>query len=321
MGLLFLLPACSHAPPPTTDKPKIALGAFITADGHHLPLRAWLPESNPKAVIIALHGFNDYSRFIEQPARFFQTQGIAVYAYDQRGFGAAPERGRWAGAEAYVQDLIDFAELIRQRYPTTSLYVLGESMGGAVAIVAATRGLALYADGLILVAPAVWARKFMPWYQRSLLWVASRLIPWVKLTGEGLDILASDNLEMLQALGRDPLVIKATRIDTIAGLSDLMDQAVAAGPQLCLPTLYLYGARDQVIPPYSTRQFLRHVDPAILRLAWYEQGYHLLLRDLHAEQYWHDILTWIQTSNLPLPSGADRHAEAQVASPNYRLPN
>lgn len=315
LGLLLLLTACSNLQKrQATGEPKITAGFFVAADGCRLPLHAWLPEGNPSAVIVALHGFNDYGQFIERPARFFQAQGVAVYAYDQRGFGATSQRGRWAGVDAYVQDLISFAELLRRRYSETPLYVLGESMGGAVAIVAASQGLALYADGLILAAPAVWARWTMPWYQRSLLWLASRLLPWVTVTGEGLNILASDNLEMLRALSRDPLVIKATRIDAIAGLSDLMDQAMAAAPQLHLPTLYLYGARDQVIPPQPTRQFLRLADLTTLRLVWYEQGYHMLLRDLHADQYWRDILTWIKTPNAPLPSSADRHADAWVAS-------
>ncbi len=322
LGLVLVLAACSNIQPiPVTGEPKIIPGFFVATDGFRLPLHTWLPEGSPSAVIVALHGFNDYGRFIEQPARFFRTESIAVYAYDQRGFGATPNRGRWAGVDAYVQDLISCAGLLRQRYPKTPLYVLGESMGGAVAIVAASRGLARYADGLILAAPAIWARRFMPWYQRSLLWLASRLLPWVTVTGEGLDILASDNLEMLRALGRDPLVIKATRIDAIAGLSNLMDQAMAAAPQLHLPTLYLYGARDQVIPPRPTRHFLRLVDPAAIRLAWYKQGYHMLLRDLHADQYWRDIVTWIKTPNLPLPSGADRHADALVARHDSKQSN
>jgi acylglycerol lipase len=312
---LVFLAACSSARPVLPQRPAITQKAFITADGCRLPLRAWLPAQTPRAVLIALHGFNDYGRFIERPARYFKNQGIAVYAYDQRGFGAAPERGRWAGTATYVKDLIDFAALIRARYPQIPLYVLGESMGGAVAIIAASQGLSWYADGLILAAPAVWARSFMPWYQRSLLWLASHLVPQLKVSGDGLDILASDNLEMLRALGRDPLVIKATRIDAIAGLVDLMDQAQASAAKLHLPTLYLYGAKDQIIPPAPTRHFLRQTDPRVVKPVWYAMGYHLLLRDLRAEQYWRDILAWIKASDAPLPSGADRQAVAWLQSP------
>ena len=50
-----------------------------------------------RAVILALHGFNDYSNAFEGPGEVWAGHGIATYAYDQRGFGAAPERGLWPG--------------------------------------------------------------------------------------------------------------------------------------------------------------------------------------------------------------------------------
>ncbi|WP_235044575.1 alpha/beta hydrolase [Methylohalobius crimeensis] len=313
-SLLVLLNACSTPRPPSAEvEPRLTSRHYITDDRKPLPLHSWLPKGKPNAVIVALHGFNDYGHFIDEPARFFRAHGIAVYAYDQRGFGATSGRGRWAGVEQYVDDLIDFTGELSRRYPDAPLYVLGESMGGAVAILAANRGLHVHTDGLILAAPAVWARWTMPWYQRSLLWVANALVPWMTLTGDGLGILPSDNLDMLRALSRDPLVIKETRIGAIAGLTDLMDQAMTAGSKLDTPTLYLYGDKDEIIPPSPTRRFLRRVDPATVHLAWYEKGYHMLLRDLDAERYWRDILAWIETPDAPLPSGADRRIETLVA--------
>ena len=79
-------------------------------------------------------------------------------------------------------------------------------------------------SGVVLVAPAVWGWQTMPLLQQAALW--SRHIPPRGLTGEGLDIRPSDNVEMLRALGRDPLVIKETRIDAIYGLTNLMEAAL-----------------------------------------------------------------------------------------------
>src|ERR687898_2348389 len=63
-------------------------GDFIqTADGTLLPLRSWLPVGKPKAVILGLHGMNDYSKSFAIPAERWRRDGIATYAYDQRGFG------------------------------------------------------------------------------------------------------------------------------------------------------------------------------------------------------------------------------------------
>ena len=51
-------------------------------------------------VIVALHGMNDYGRFIDAAAKFWQAHGVTTYAYDQRGFGRTEGNGRWPGHEA-----------------------------------------------------------------------------------------------------------------------------------------------------------------------------------------------------------------------------
>lgn len=287
--------------------PQLRPAHFVAADGAVLPVRAWLPKPGPvAAVIVALHGFGDYSNFFAAPGAYLSARGIACYAYDQRGFGNAPGRGRWPGTRAYLEDLRDFVAEAKRRHPGAPLYILGESMGGAEAIVAMTGDDPPPADGLILSAPAVWGRVAMPWYQRWLLEGAMATAPWMELTGSGLNILASDNIEMLRGLGRDPLVIKATRVDAIYGLADLMDQALERSARLRTQTLVLYGERDEVVPREPIRLMLAKMQGADAKVALYEQGYHLLLRDLQARKPWDDILAWIARSDAPLPSGADR---------------
>ena len=220
---------------PAVEEPRLETGHWVTADGLELPLRSWLPEEPPHAVILALHGFNDYSAAFEAPGVWWAERGIATYAYDQRGFGAAPYRGRWAGSETLGDDLMSLASLIRERHPGRPLYILGESMGGAVAMVAFAENPGFVVDGAILSAPAVWARSTMPGYQRVALEIVAHLVPWGYLTGEGVRIQASDNIEMLRALGRDPLIIKRTRVDAVYGLTDLMDQALASSDRITAP--------------------------------------------------------------------------------------
>jgi hypothetical protein len=43
--------------------------------------------------------------------------------------------------------------------------------------------------------------------------------------------------------------------------------------------------------------------PATTRKAFYEQGYHMLLRDLHGEKPIIDIAAWINDHNDKLPYG------------------
>lgn len=302
-GIFAVLTACApgfspYPAGPPSEPRLVDQQRFLSSDGTELPMRAWLPSATPDGVIVAVHGFNDYSAFISDAAGFFNDHHLAVYAYDQRGFGATNSRGRWSGTRAMTGDLELFIQLVARTHPGLPLYILGDSMGGAVTIVAMTGDNPPQADGVILVAPAVWARSEMPFYQRWLLWIAARTLPWKKVSGSPLNITPSDNREMLQALGRDPLVIKESRIDTLYGLSNLMDTAYQNAELLQGKTLVLYGAKDEIIPRVPVERVYDRLPgkekPGGPQLIVYDNGYHMLLRDLQADQVLNDIVQWIR---------------------------
>jgi alpha-beta hydrolase superfamily lysophospholipase len=206
--------------------------------------------------------------------------------------------------ETYTGDLSNFVSVVRRIHPGVPVYLLGESMGGAVTIVAMSGSKPPVVEGVILVAPAVWGRGTMPWYQRWLLALTSHTLPWMELTGKGLDVVPSDNREMLRLLGHDPLVIKSTRVDALYGLTDLMDEALARAGKIAPPTLILYGENDQVIPKEPTLEMLEKMPPGT-RKAFYKNGYHMLLRDLRGDMPLADIAAWIEDHNSHLPFGTE----------------
>jgi alpha-beta hydrolase superfamily lysophospholipase len=315
-------PTVMPAGPPHV-MPAVNGATLRMTDGSELPLHVWMPaDRRPRATVVALHGFNDYGTFFARPGTFLASRGIASYAYDQRGFGAAPNPGLWPGTDTLVCDLGDAVAAVRARHPGVPLFVVGESMGGAVAIVAATNGQPLAADGLILAAPAVWGRATMPSLQSAALWFGAHTTPGLTVTGRGLGVRASDNVEMLRALGRDPLVIKSTRIDSLYGLVGLMDAALAAAPRLTVSSLILYGERDEVVPAEPVRRFLAGLPAGTAssrRVAVYADGWHMLLRDLQAETVWNDIAAWIADRGAALPSGADARAAGGDACRRWNL--
>lgn len=315
-----LLSGCMPAIHPQGEKiyqGEIKDKEFITADGEKLPLRQWQPVTKrPAAVIIALHGFNDYSAFFQKPAQYFQKQNIASYAYDLRGFGGSENRGLWAGYETYSEDLTLFTRLVAEKHPDVPIYLLGESMGGAVIIVAATEMKMPQVEGIVLAAPALWAREFMPWYQTSLLWLLSYTMPWLTVTGESVGVVASDNIEWLRALGRDPLVIKETRVEAVHGLTDLMDEAMERSNRLNIKTLLLYGEKDELIPLEPTAHFINNFlqrDKEQKMIGCYQNGYHLLLHDLQASLVWQDLKSWMLSGTKSLPSGAEKRNTCLLA--------
>ncbi|MGD0189403.1 MAG: lysophospholipase [Rhizomicrobium sp.] len=297
VGLILLaLAACAPAIAPQgleSAPPAIETDVFVTRDRLRLPLRHW-DAANPKAVIVALHGMSDYSEAFDMPGPWWAAHGVEVYAYDQRGFGQAPDPGIWAGADTMRHDLADFVDVVRMKYPGVPVYALGESMGGAVVLSSLASDHPPRVDGVILVAPAVWSRADMPFYYSAALWVGVHTFPWVHVSGNGLKIWPSDNIPMLKKLSRDPLFQHDTRIDQLYGLVGLMDEARRAPSRIAVdpPILLLYGDKDQVIPAPPTKAVIAALG-AHASVNEYPKGYHMLLRDLEGETVWSDVLTWI----------------------------
>ncbi len=312
LALVLLLSGCTTAlapPGPAIVQPAVLEGNFIMPDGIRLPYRAWLPDGKPAAVILALHGMNDSRDAWEYPAPDFAAAGMAVFAPDQRGFGATATRGHWAGTEGLVSDAVTMARLLRARYPGAKLVLMGESMGGAVLMVAATSADPPPADGYVLIAPAVWSRTEMGIGPRLLLWAAHGTVPGWVVTGRGfVHVTASNNRAALVRLSTDPLTLIGTRVDAIHGLVDLMDAAFAAAPRFHAPALVMYGGHDQLVPPEATVATWKALPPGAIR-AFYPSNYHLMLRDKERAAPIGDIVDWIAHPDWGgLISGADQNA-------------
>ncbi len=325
LAAALVISACAQtvAPPgPGAQAPHLTEKAFVTSDGLSLPVRQWLPEQPPRAIVLGLHGFNDYSKaFDKVPGApgvgpTLAAHGIAVFAYDQRGFGATANRGLWPGRDALVGDFAAMTKALKGAFPDVPLYVVGESMGGAVVMAALAREQNLPVAGAVLAAPAVWGKQTMPALYRVALWVGSHLLPRYKPTGRSLGRMASDNIEMLRDNGRDPLFIKETRIDAVSGLSDLMDEALAVADAIRVPVLYLYGKKDQIIPEGPSLRAMAALTAAnkTARTAVYPNGWHMIMRDREAATVLGDVAAFIADPTAPLPSGIDRKASGVQAA-------
>jgi len=315
LGASAVLGGCvaMRAPPgPPVEASMLGEHAFTMPDGARLPYRAWLPGDPPRAVVLALHGFNDSRDAWEYPAPAFAAAGVAVYAPDQRGFGAAPGRGLWLGSAALVADAAEMARLVRVLHPGVPLVLMGESMGAAVLMVLAAGQLAPAGASYVLIAPAVWGRARMNFVLSGVLWLAVTLVPGMALARVPVRILASDNRAALIRLSTDPLTIQETRMDTLGGLVDLMDAALAAAPRVRVPALFQYGGKDELVPKAATAFTWRALPRGGTdgpRIAYYPGGYHLLLRDRERAAPIGDILAWLRDPAAVLPSGADRVAD------------
>ncbi|MEZ5997002.1 MAG: alpha/beta fold hydrolase [Hyphomonadaceae bacterium] len=300
--------AASPVAPFAGPRFDVANEHFVSFDGAELGLSAWLPANGeqPSAVLIALHGMNDYANTYYLAGPWFAARGVAVYAYDARGFGRSPRRGVWAGERLMSEDLRTAVLVARRDHPGARIVVVGDSMGAAEAMATFGAPDAPEIDRLILVAPGVWGWSTLPDTYALTLWVGAHTFPWRAVTpprNVTRTRTASDNREALLQAGRAPYMIWRTRIDAVYGLVNLMEAASERAANLNGDVLFLYGAHDQIIPRRSAEAAARRLPPTA-RTALYENGWHWLLRDRQREVVYEDMLSFIAEPGRPLPSGA-----------------
>jgi alpha-beta hydrolase superfamily lysophospholipase len=100
------------------------------------------------------------------------------------------------------------------------------------------------------------------------------------------------------------LFIKATRVGSLAGVTELMGRAQS---QTVLPpqrSLVLYGLRDRIIPPQPVCDWFTHLNTAMPQpgktdVVVYPEGWHLLTRQLHTQEVFQDLQQWLQQSPMP----------------------
>lgn len=290
----------------TPSGPSLEPDLFVSFDGARLGLTRWTAAGEPWAVIIGLHGMNDYANSFHLAAPVWAAQGVTTYAYDQRGFGRSAPRGVWPGTETMAEDLRVFAALVRARHPKAILAVAGESMGGATAIAALASDRPPEVERVVLLAPAVWGWSSQSVVSSLALQAAARLVPAKVFEPPRFvtrNIRASDNTPELIAMGRDPLMLWGARSDALYGLVDLMQTAWRDTGKIKVPTAYLYGAHDQIIPRRPSLQAAARLRPGD-RTAYYAKGWHLLMRDLQREAVFADVVSFIRDPAAPWPSGA-----------------
>mgnify|MGYP004710677485 FL=1 len=270
------------------------------SDGAHIPLRIYPAAHQSKAAILALHGFGDSRDAWEFFAPPLSTAGIEIVAPDQRGFGATQDAGGWSSTTRMVEDVREELAWLHSRYPDLPLYVMGESMGGAVALLLATDPPPEL-SGTILLAPAI-MKIGEPW--QTVLDGIDTVAPHWKLDGSAVpgERVASDNVHALRRMYFDPLTQHSSTVHPLAGLTHLMTAAFNAAPHIRTPMLMVFGGRDQfVLPPYTAR-FLKRLHAAV-RLDEFPTAHHLISRDKRITAQ--DVASWILTPDQALPSGGD----------------
>lgn len=105
-----------------------------------LPLIAWqVKEGEPKAVLLCIHGLGLNNTSFASFGKTMSKRGFSVYAIDVRGFGSwqTVQGEEDVGFNAAIVDLSAVIDQLKIRHPNKPVFLLGESMGGGIALRAA----------------------------------------------------------------------------------------------------------------------------------------------------------------------------------------
>ena len=270
---------------------RMRCGAFTASDGADVPYRLWLPR-RPRAALLLLHGCCDYSGAFDTVGAKLARAGFAVMAYDQRGFGATLSRGAWAGQERIVGDVGEAASFFRTRVsPGLPLFVIGESMGGTVAIHAAAEGN-LDIAGMVLVAPGALASSLRRSLYGWLIYFFRKVAGEAELVVERLDSSDLSAAAAIRLFG-DPMVMRSINAELLDGVIALGYSAVDAAQRVRVPTLTMVGAKDDLLRRDCILQLHQNLAGP---KAWADikDGPHLLLHWARGKEVLRTARRWIE---------------------------
>ena len=247
-----------------------------------------------RGTVLVVHGLGEHSGRYDHIGGRLAARGLRARGYDLAGHGRSEgARGGLAHPEALLDELAAAFAALAAEGPAP--FLLGHSMGGAIAARAATGGW-VAPRGLILSSPALRVPPIGR-AQAALLAVARRLAP-----GTGFPSRLP-----VGYVSHDPAVVAAYRADPLIHdrisprLYDFLVDAGAAArrdaPRLAVPTLLLVAGADRLVDARGAREFAGALPAGVGTLQWHDGLYHELFneREPDRERVLAGLDAWLET--------------------------
>ena len=268
-------------------------GTFEGVGGLQLYYQCWYPSGrSPQAIVVQLHGLGGHSGLHMPLVSALTAAGYAVYAPDMRGHGRSQgQRGYINCWAEFRGDIQRFLVQVRSREPHVPLFLLGHSLGAAMAL----DFLLCQPDGVrgaIVCTPALGEVKASP-IRIFLGQILSRIWPRFSLETGFDPSLASRDRAVVAAYDLDPLRHKQATARLVTEYFDTIARIHARACDWQLPLLVLIGGADGVVAPAGGRHFFELVTFPDKTLHEYPDAYHDLFNDFDALQAIADIEAWL----------------------------
>ncbi len=267
-------------------------GQFVGAGRFNLYYQSWYPHGTTKAIVIIVHGLGVHSDIFENIVDFLVSCNYGVYGFDLRGHGRSPgQRGYINSWSEFRKDLKALLQLVIQKESNLPLFLLGQSLGGTIALDYTLR-FQEHLQGLILLSPAL--RVGISPLKMVIGRILSKLRPGFTLDTGIRQITSSRDPEFVKALDEDPLRhtkgtarLSTEFLKTVTWIEEHTEM-------LQVPLLILHGGADQISLPESSRLLFERITFADKERLLYPESYHELHNDLNYQEVLVDLGDWLE---------------------------
>jgi alpha-beta hydrolase superfamily lysophospholipase len=242
---------------------------YRSSDNLNLYARIWAPDSNPKGVVVLIHGLGEYGGRYEGVGRRFVDRGYVFIAGDLRGHGLSEGRRAFVSRlDMFMDDLDRYLSEVRSRFPNLPVFTYGFSMGSSLSAAWLIRrkpklsGAVLCSGGFLMPD----ASKAMINKVRALNLVAPTMI-----VSNGMGPVRNKvchDVSVLDAYDADPLVYKKVTIGLAVAIAEANRDALTRAAEVHVPVLVMHGADDIIAPPEGSRQFASGVSGDVTLKLW-----------------------------------------------------
>ena len=268
-------------------------GIFRGTRARRLVWQSWSPAGDqpPKGVITIAHGYGEHIGRYQHVAERLNEAGFAVYGLDHHGHGrSAGKRGR-VGLAASVADLNQLIVTVsRARHPELPQFLLGHSMGGAIALryaIAHQKRL----TGLAVSAPlaAVEGGPALLMFGK----VIGRVLPGAPVSRVEPRLVSRDNTVVKDYIA-DPLNHHGPIPAGVAREFIVHTSTLGADVRrITLPTLLMWGTADRLCPPSGSEAVAAEIGSEDLTVKRYEGLFHEILNEPERAQVLDYLVAWL----------------------------
>lgn len=258
-------------------------------------LAAWKHETTarPRGVVLLIHGISEHSGRHLNTVRALVERGFHAVRFDLRGAGESGGKRQWIQSWSdYVDDTIQVFNWVTTAYPHLPVFVLGHSLGGAVAAHFAARYSGVL-RGLVLSAPAFRTGNAIPVFLVTAGKTIAKVLPTLSPPAFSDKSAVSRDPEVVRAYLADPLCHHETTLRLGTETLAAMEQMPARLGEIRCPVYFAHGTHDRIILPEGSYQLFRQLPANRHVLQYFPQAYHELHNDLDQELYFAALGDWL----------------------------